>query len=304
MRRYSSSTDSATRAKRRRGAGRLEIALAAVAIGSLVVAATALLQDGDSSRPEKLAPAFDGSVRGEGSVMQTGSDGPVFCAPISRAVPAVTPHTPEQCVGIPIKSWDWRLVPWRQSAENTTWADVRVRGTYDDGVLTITGAPMEPLPDDEPSTSSLFSPLCGDPDGDPRHDSAEWEAATQDHPSVINSIGGMRAIWVSNPIPGPVVVNVIAVPGEADAVRRQIREVWQGLLCVEERSQPTSDELERIRTRLPSVLDQTIWQTRVDDRLGIVEALIDVVTPAEIAAVERAFGPGVVELQGVLTPQP
>jgi hypothetical protein len=199
--------------------------------------------------------------------------------------------------------WDWDAVSDEESASGTKWVNVRVQGTYDGKRFTLTSPPAPPARGPSDGETWDFEPACGSPEAvDPSHSAGEWSEAVQN----TGAIPGQAAIWVTDPggpeWDGPFVGNVVVRPGFADEATAFLRKSWLGHLCVVERDQPAAKELDDIFERLDGVLTQTILHGSVNYRRGVVEATITVVDQQARGEVEDAFGPGLVELNGALTP--
>jgi hypothetical protein len=98
---------------------------------------------------DHLAPAADGEVIGQGTVLQGGDAPPAFC------LGGVMESYPPQCSGPPIVNWDWDLAGGFESASGVTWGAYAVTGTWDGTAFTRTGVPIplslyDAMPFDDP----------------------------------------------------------------------------------------------------------------------------------------------------------
>jgi hypothetical protein len=82
------------------------------------------------------APAADGELLGQGTVLQIGDGPPQFC------LGGVMESYPPQCAGPRIDDWDWALAGQSETASGVTWGAYAVTGTWDGTVFTRTGEPI------------------------------------------------------------------------------------------------------------------------------------------------------------------
>ncbi|WP_104181605.1 hypothetical protein [Arthrobacter sp. B0490] len=95
------------------------------------------------------APAADGEVIGQGTVLQSGDAPPEFC------LGGVMESYPPQCSGPPILNWDWEPAGGFETASGVTWGAYAVTGTWDGRAFTRTGVPVplalyDAMPFDDP----------------------------------------------------------------------------------------------------------------------------------------------------------
>ncbi len=260
-----------------------------------VIVVIVVLFTGGPSRREPVTNPPDTQYEGDGLVLEDATHGPELCAGIVRT------SLPPRCDGIRLTNWSWERLPGVETMSGTTWGSFHVVGTYDGGGFTVEDASAPALPGSRTDGFNPdFSPACSDPEViDPTVNVFEWEAATQDLPPLL--IPNLAAMWVTD-TPGKYVVNVVVRPGASAEATQLIRARWPGFLCVVERDQPTEAELNAVQNGVQDVVGQMVWLASADHRKGVVYALVTVVDDTARDSVDRAFGPGVVELSGVLTP--
>ncbi|PRY54001.1 hypothetical protein BCF74_12615 [Knoellia remsis] len=187
----------------------------------------------------------DDLVVAQGSLYQKSSTSPVeLCFVMAQSYPP-------QCSGPTVVGdidWD-ALKPER--ASGVTWTGmVWVVGTYDpdageQGTVTLDRAPSLTPPPGAPSdpdprpSDGAFPQLCEDPyagGGRKGGGTPEQQAALS---QKLESLDGYIGSWVSN---GSDLYNVL-VTGDAAAAHKELRTVWPGGLCVEQRDAPTQADL-------------------------------------------------------------
>lgn len=219
---------------------------------------------------------------------------------------------PPACDGIPLASWDWHAVEGEESEDETTWGSYHVVGSYDGESLAVTDVgPYEDDPSAFGTNPDTRSP-CDEPDGG-------WVAAEPAH-NTQNDVGRAAAYaesqpdyvvsWVTHLEParlefGPVIFNAV-FSGDAGRHEAEIRNVWDGPLCVVVRGVPTARELDRIRKEVEAGLGdlglQMLWSAD-----PAVEPVIEIGVVADVggkgqSALDTRYGPGVVRLIPALKP--
>lgn len=253
------------------------------------------------------APAEPGPPAYEtvSEVLESPEHGPQLC------LGSVAESLPPQCRGVPVVGWDWEAVDGAESLNGTTWSGRhRLVGTYDGTTFTLTEPPGPPpaFPKSEPLRKA-----CTDPSGDEplatfsRVDKSAMLAAMGLARSQPDFAGlwttGMDRSWEPGVRFDNVVLN-LAFTGEMARHTRELREVWGGLLCVEQHEH-TVAELSAVQDELPAVARELALEFRsssadeVDDvvRLGVVAA-----TPEQRAALVERFGPGLVAVDAAIRP--
>lgn len=263
-------------------------ALALVAAGVV-----ALFVSRDSDEGEPGAQRYGATA----TILEAPGRGPELC------LGAVAESYPPQCGGPPIVGWDWNDVEGEESASGTTWTTAYVEGTYDGERFTLTARPSAPRPIEASAPS--FEPACDDPDvDDPSQGGGDFPDANQR--GRFDAIDGLVALWVSDPsgeeYTGPFVANLIVRPGRGEAVTAHVRRFWGGGLCVVERDQKTTKELDDIVARVDGVLTQELLTASPNYQEGVVEVQVIVVDDRSQREVDEAFGRGVVRLTGALKP--
>jgi hypothetical protein len=217
---------------------------------------------------------------------------------------------PPRCGDVPIANWDWGAVAGEESMSGTTWGEYHVVGTYDGEVFTITETgPPERTYDEE---IYQYDNPCPEPEGgwvvrDPNR-------STQDHVGPAQAYAKRQPDYVISWVDhldeerqefSPVVY-VAAFTGDRERHEAQIREVWDGPLCVVERDVPTERELNRIRAEVEGRLSELGLVFLGSGTGGFeptiyIDVLIDVDGRAQ-ALVDEEYGPGMVRFLPALRP--
>jgi hypothetical protein len=220
------------------------------------------------------------------TVLESERHGPQLC------LGAVNQSYPPQCGGPDIEGWDWDAVADKESALGTTWAEVTVVGTFDGATFTLT-EPPKPASKRQPGERSDFSPVCSDPEGDRTADRSEFREP--EHPDLI-------AVWVSA---DQETINVLVRPGAVDAIRKEVRTRFSGLLCIEERDLPTQASLRALQDRIFDESKESplggVLAAYSDGRRGVVVVECALADDVSKAWAREQWGE-TVELRGALTP--
>lgn len=234
------------------------------------------------------------------------ADGPMICLGAMRLILTPTP----QCGTVQIANWDWGAVEGEESLRGTTWGAYHVVGTFDGEVFTVAEVgPFEKV--DEPGTYNYEDP-CPEPDGgwivpDPEHNTQEDTRRAHAHamsqPDYVISWNDHLDEELQEFSP---VVFVAVFTGDAERHEAEIRQVWNGPLCVVERDVPTARRLASIRkdveARLPDLglqllgsgtggFPPTVYIEVVADAGGRAQALVD-----------EEYWPGIVRFLPALRP--
>jgi hypothetical protein len=239
-------------------------------------------------------------------VLENERHGPMLC--LGGALTSL----PLQCGDVPIEGWDWRTVDGEETLRGTTWGSYRVVGRYDGDSFSVSEIGQYERPAFERDVD--FASPCQEPAGG-------WSGldhATQDDVSPADAYAGAQpdyvVSWITQLEPSalersPVIFNAVFTD---DAARHEaeIRERWEGPLCVVARDVPTHRELDRIRKEAEASLDELGLQmlsssTELAGAAQVIE--IGVVVDADgngQAAFDARYGPGMVRLVSALTPAP
>jgi hypothetical protein len=257
-------------------------------------------------RPATSAPPPEptGLYEGNGMVLEAKGRRPELC------LGGVLDSLPPQCSGVPLLRWDWGSVDGEERAGGTTWGSHHVAGRYDGETLTVTEVGPYEQGSNSFGTNPDFSTPCPAPPGG-------WEAlgdVTQDEADPVHAYARRQpdyvTSWVTHLRPaeeefGPVVVNA-AFTGEAERHEAEIREFWDGPLCVIERPGRTERELAQIRKEAEASLTalglEMLWSTEAGlDSVIEIGVVVDVDGTGQ-AAFDARYGPRVVRLVPALTP--
>jgi len=226
----------------------------------------------------------------------------------------------DNCSGPQVVGW-----PAATKASGT----FRLVGTYNGEVFTLTQRPNPPVTTTVPTTPPASAPsstqtptLIGSPSGCPTP-AGGWRvtdparltfgtytavtAAAQGEPGYVGT-------WVGPYTAYPGVVDAklpvlnFAFTGNVDAHRRALSAIYGGPICVVQRGTHTEAELQAIVHQLFGAFGRRLGLQMLsggpDELDGAVTAEAIAVTPAQRAAVDRRFGPGIVHLNSRLTPLP
>ena len=248
-------------------------------LGGLALTLSACGQTVASSEGGELA---DTEVVAAGMVIQTTDDAePEFC------VGGVAASLPPQCGGPALAGeFSWDDVNGEQ-ASGVRWTEEWYYGvgfldrTADTFTLTrpLSSAPPEgwALPEEEPEE---FPQLCDDPfrGGDEDYDDPNYDIqnAFQER---LETLPGYSMSWVSD---GERMFNVI-VSGDAEEAHAELRTIWPGGLCVEQRDMPTAQDTESATQALSKHADELgLLQWGGQGEMSIHVALADAATVARI----------------------
>lgn len=268
----------------------------AVGVAAMVVllmaGAVVVLRSDDGGRPDHVAAGpVTAEYEADGLVLEDATHGPELCLGGIRA------SDPPQCDGIRLVGWTWDAVADEQRHAGTTWASAQVRGRYDGARFTLTAPPGPVTTTVEPPRMPDLSPACTQPEVvDPSHGVGEWEEVAQ---GLRRLVPELVAGWVSNE---PFVGSLVVRPGATERTRRTVRRSYGGPLCLVERDQRTAAELQAIHHDLLRRFGDEVLLSSADERRGVVELTLVVVTPGLQRALDDEYGEGVVELRGRLRP--
>lgn len=282
--------------------------------------ATTIAPTTTTSPPGTIAPTPTLSDRYfvEGTLLDKEGVGPQLCNFVNTSLPP-------QCRGLPVSGVDWEAVPGAESAGDTTWATVRLVGTFDGSTLVLTEPPTAPLGIDPPYEAQDFTSPCPEPEGgwavrDPAlADGADWNRARM----YAEAQPGFAGLWVDQLLePGEreneehdAATFVANVTFTADLAqhRTALEEIYGGPLCVSHGERPLA-ELRAVQDTVfdvlstPEAVEAGIYAgygmgSSSNQFRGVVEAWVIVITnPDAQAWIDDQFGPGWVEIHSHLQP--
>lgn len=216
---------------------------------------------------------------------------------------------PPQCAGgLELVDWSWSK-SGVERARGTTWGEFELEGTYGGGRFRVLSATAK-RDDGTRADAPGFPTSCQEPFGGwvrdaaktgPEHSAAMWSAA-----SASPDLAGSWVSWS-----GQVQVQNIAFTGDVGPRRGALEALWGGPLCVVQYAHRRAD-LMAIQSRIspmypgrdvpkPSLAGRVISSGLDEPRNRIVVGVI-VATRRAQERLDEQFGPGVVALDGWLTP--
>ena len=254
--------------------------------------------------PPSLNAIFEANV----FVIDTG-DGPEVCGVVMDSLPP-------QCGGPALDGLDWALVPWAETAQGTTWADMYIQVTFAEGRLELVTTPTESKPVERRPVN--FGPPCNAPEGGwvfspgPATSDSDLSAAM----AYIQAQPDRSGAWVFNLDESPSefepieLVLVATFTGDLARHEAAITDLWGGPLCVTEGRYQESD-LRAIQDELvalpipqwgPGIVSPTGFSVSVTE--GVVEIDVLIATEEGQRWMDERYGEGVVRLIGQLQPLP
>lgn len=232
----------------------------AVSALTLALVGAACSSDSTSLSAGEGADRRDGPARGQAGPVEYETQATILQDPDGEpelCVGGVAESLPPQCGGPVVVGLDWEDVPWRETANGVTWADVTAVGTFDGKTFTLT-RPVRRRVLKEPDNDWLTDIECAAPPGgwkvrDPSKIGIEAQEAAG---RTARRSAGFAGMWwqytvVSgdeNPDPDTAVLH-FAFTESLDERRAELERVWGGPLCVVERER-SYRELQTIATRI------------------------------------------------------
>lgn len=261
--------------------------LAAAGIALICVWVVAGCGQGTRTTP----PAGGTEPTGSGSVVQPGAllvgHGMLMqdssTSPVELCVGAVAESYPPQCGGPRIVGdVDWEtLGPERASGVTWTKGSVWAVGRLDlkagrSGTFTL-DRPLSPTPPEgfTPATEPpmTFPQLCDDPFAGGGSKGAGTPEAQNALAERLATLDGYVGSWVSD---GSSMFNVL-VTGDAASAHTELRKVWKGGLCVEQRDLPTETEIRAAQDALGSEVEGLLSTggDATQGKLGVQVTVLD-----------------------------
>lgn len=256
----------------------------------------------------------DAVLTGQGLILQKGDDPPVVC------LGGVDESYPPQCSGPELVGLDWADVPETETASGVTWGEARVVGTYDGSTFTLTEPPSEMRISVELDGGTGADPhpqLCDEPfRGGDQSAVADPEAASPAESklgAILQGYDGYVGSWVSTDLsqaeleaeaPHVPTYNVL-VTGDAEQAHADLREVWPGGLCVEQRDAATQSDVRQAQQAVHEAGVDGVLSSggSGDGTLQVAVLLADADTVEAIyTAVEPWLTPDQVDIHSSLVP--
>jgi hypothetical protein len=251
----------------------------------------------------RTEPDPDLKVRGYGLVYDPGDEAPELC------LGAVNDTLPPRCGGPRIEGWDWDAVPDEESHGDARWGEYEVTGYYDGSTFRVVDARVPP--EVEPQEESVYDSPCEEPPGGWRVE--DPDRATEDDRSAAiryaESQPEHAATWVDyidEPTeytdPKDIILN-IAFTENAEQHETEIRELWDGPLCVIEKEGHTQAELSAIQNSSweKDYNLEVLW-SGLDTVQGHVELGVMFIENGTNRAIEQRYGNGTVVVFPALEP--
>jgi hypothetical protein len=252
----------------------------------------------------------DQIYRGTVTVIDTG-DNPLVCAG------GVAESLPPQCSGPPIQGLDWTTVPWAETANGVTWAEMTIEVQLEDGEFTLHGVPVEA--EGFPEVDVDFTPPCDPPPG-----GWVWTdgplTTPEDMDNAItyaNNQPDRTAVWVFNLLENPEesdltgrqeYVVVALFTGDLESHEHEMRALWGGPLCVGPGT-TNAEELLDIQNQLNEIANRGdlpglvgFGYSYTDEIKGqVILGSLVVESSADEWAIEN-YGAGVIRFESQLKP--
>jgi len=249
----------------------------------------------------------------QGPVLDKEGVGPQLCSYLLESLPP-------QCQGVPVQGLDWADIPWAETAGDTTWADARLVGYFDGETFTLSRPPAESEPVIPPDEDPFATP-CSEPDGgwvvtDPALATEEAFGAAQRYAEGQADYSSLWIDYLMDPPdetdlgPAAFVLNV-RFTGDLAGHEAALREIYGGPLCVTQGTR-TQAELEAILAGVGVALDSAearaagifgpVSAYAIDTMREVVVATVFLVTEGGQAWADERWGPGLVDISGMLMP--
>ena len=231
---------------------------------------------------------------------------------------------PPACGGFPVLGLDWGEIPWAETLHGTTWATVRLVGTFDGTAFTVV-RPPEPgeFEEGEPLVFEIPCPIppggwvvtdVSTATGESKWEVKRYAEAQRDFAGTwISYLSPPDESGLQDDDPGGYVL-VVGFTGRIAEHREHLKTIYGGPLCVAQRDR-TITELETLLDELRALLDSAeardhgIWVPSHADVSKLIfttpplDAFVFAITsPEAYAWVDEHFGKGLVTLRSALTP--
>lgn len=252
----------------------------------------------------RTEPDPDLKVRGYGLVFQDGDKPPELC------LGAVNDSLPPQCGGPRVEGWDWDAVPKEEAMGDHRWGNYEVTGYYDGSTFRVVDARIPP-PFESESDRSVYDTPCEEPPGGWKVDDPE-RATEADRSAAIRYAESQpehAASWVDyidEPTeytdPKDIILN-IAFTENADRHEAEIRELWDGPLCVIQKDGHTRSELSDIKNASweKDYGLEVLWSS-LNEVQGHVEVGVMFIEDGTTRSIEERYGTGTVVIFPALKP--
>jgi hypothetical protein len=274
-------------------------AYSSIAIATVVVAVAVVASRGDDGTKIDTGATTTSPVAGPSAqeyagnitVLESPEHGSQLCTRVKDSYPP-------QCGGADINGWDWESVDTEESANGTTWGTFYVRGTWADGVFTVTRDATGPVP--VPSGRKFdFTTPCEEL----RTDDPDAVVPIESAPVTIDQDPEYAGAWWDSRYG----VYNVAFTGHIDEHEAAIRAEYDGRLCVVQFEYSDSElllareQLMSVSSRPPGVVIGGTGIDTVGNRVSVDVLVGDPATEAWV----RDHLPGVPHvLHAALVPIP
>lgn len=261
-------------------------------------------EPGQAATPADVTtdPDPDQKVRGHGLVVELADKAPMLC------MGGAEDSAPPGCSGPRIEGWDWAAVPDEESLGEARWGFYEVTGYYDGTTFRVVDAKV---PSEFEGEHSVFDTPCEEPDGGWKVEDPE-RATEADRAAAIRYAESQpehAATWVdyidapsASTEPEDMILN-IAFTEDADRHEAEIRELWDGPLCVIQKEGYTREELSDIQNASweKDYGLEVLWSS-LNEVDGFVELGVVLIEDVTRRAIDERYGGGTVVVLPALEP--
>jgi len=260
---------------------------------------------------------YRGRFRASGTILESDTHGPVLIlGPVMLSLPP-------RGYGPELVGWSWDTVP-HEDMYGARWGEYTVTGYFDGERFTLSEPAvvlesLDPAVWDFPDPASLpgreaveplGTPCSAPPEGPRPIDEARATSEAFDQAAQLaRADPGFSHLWVDQNLPPGVpnphdndrarVILNVATTGDPRELERTLRTVWGGSLRVSKGARTDAD-----LARIQDAVIKTPWALEASHsgRAGQVELKVVRATRQLQAQFDTTYGPGVVNLIGVLGP--
>ena len=239
------------------------------------------------------------------TVLESKDQPPMLC------LGGVLDSLPPQCGDIPVTNWNWDEVEGEERRSGTTWGDYHVVGTFDGKRFMLTQKPGPPDWDTSGEDYEDIGTPCPEPEGGWQQDGSstsdpDFQAAHR----LAQRAPDVSGVWIdyieeydpTSDVDPKGIILTAAFTGDLERHERELREVWDGALCVWQHERSLA-ELEEIRDELhANDLGLQILSSGIDVVDNVVEISVVVIDEATRDEIDDRYGEGTVLVRPRLKP--